>query len=155
MSLESKIEQLIEALNANTAALEGRVQTQLPLAAAPEIASAAPTETPPTPEGATTKRTRKKTDAPVAEVVPFVAPVVETPPAPTKSEAPAEITADSIREIAHAIINARKAKNLLPANAVLVALNEEYGLRILSEAADSPKAGEVFAKLQAILKEVA
>ncbi len=141
--IEDKIDALIAALNANTAALLGR----------------APTTTTETPKADKTSKPRddfeekhgrkmhQKPPEKPAEVVTSSAVV-------TPSAAASELSVEAFQAVGHAIINARHAKNLEPANAPIKALANEYQVKKISEVAGTPEAAEVMTKLQAILKEV-
>lgn len=82
--------------------------------------------------------------------------------APKKETAPAvdapvttDLSIEAFQKVGHAIIDARHAKNLEPANAPIKALATEYGVKKISEVSGTDKAGEVMSKLQVILKEAA
>ncbi len=145
--IEQLIERLIAALNENTAALTGRVQTNLPLAT--EIPA---TPIPPDVKAAVedlakvSKPRKPKTDTP--------APAETPPPAPEPAKV-VELTVEDFQKVGHAIIDARHAKKLEPANAPIKVLAADYGVKKISEVAGTEKAAEVMAKLQAILKECA
>lgn len=144
--IETLIERLIAALQENTAALTGRVQTELPLAEQVDLVEAKKLAS----EIAAKRPRKSKTDTVDVKIDGLVVPLA--PPEPAKI---VQLTVEDFQKVGHAIIDARHARKLEPANAPIKALAKEYGVTKISDTAGTDKAGEVYAKLQAVLKESA
>jgi|688.fasta_scaffold2067421_1 hypothetical protein len=123
--IEQKIQELIEALNANTAALMGT---------APKTKKAVKTETPAPVE---------VDAAPPAPVTPPPAPVTPPPaPAPVEAEIP-EVSLSAMREVCQQILDKGGKEKLR-------AINTKHNLARATESIGTAKASAVFADLKAL-----
>jgi hypothetical protein len=121
--IEQKIQELIEALNANTAALTGT---------APKTKKAVKTETPAPVE----------VDAALpAPVTPPPAPVTP-PPAPVEAET-SEVSLSAMREVCQQILDKGGKEKLR-------AINTKHNLARATESIGTAKASAVFADLKAL-----
>lgn len=84
-----------------------------------------------------------------------VPPPAQTSNVPLKTDAvqikPALITIERVREVTHKILDLRAEKKLIPPAEPIQTLNKEYGYKKIVDCIGTDKAEEVFAKLVAIL----